>query len=301
MSQDGDTPPHVVEEIVEEEDFYSEDNDEVILSPQEPITRRDIRELIQNWEDKFEKITEGVRALEMSTRDVHTHLDTVTRESRARESTLTSTNRQIDSIKEALGRFMEAYETARPTPVSTHVQPCAPMVIAIDQAHQTPARTPTQPRAPTMSTPITPPGAPPKFRSEFSLSPVIQTTPVEAMRADRAETRVETMRADGIGMTMNTSSGLNNTAMRNALSPKVPIFDGTVSAHFRPWLIQFEAIARHQCWTSGEKVVRLVASLTGPAANMLIGMTMGQLDDYTFLAARNQEYTDNISGYSEYH
>ena len=87
-------------------------------------------------------------------------------------------------------------------------------------------------------------------------------------------------------MTMNTSSGLNNTATRNASSPKVPIFDGTVSAHFHPWLIQFEAIARHQCWTSGEEVVCMVASLTGPAANMLIGMTMGQLDDYTFLAAR---------------
>ena len=131
---------------------------------------------------------------------------------------------------------------------------------------------------------------------------MIQATPTETVHADRAETRVETMRADrdmrgrdpnerpthdsGIGMTMNTSSGLNNTATRNASSPKVPIFDGTVSAHFRPWLIQFEAIARHQCWTSGEKVVRLVASLTGPAANMLIGMTMGQLDDYTFLAAR---------------
>ena len=36
----------------------------------------------------------------------------------------------------------------------------------------------------------------------------------------------------------------------------------------------------------GERVVRLVASLTGPAANMLIGMTMGQLDDYAFLVAR---------------
>ena len=303
MSENGDTP-HVVEgskDIVEEEDFNS-DNDEVILSPQEPITWRDIRELIQNWEVKFEKMTEGVRALEMSTHDVHTHLDTVTRESRARESALTSTNRQIDSIKEALARFMEAYDPARPTPVSTHVQPCAPMVIAMDQAHQTPVRMPTQPRAPTMSTPITPPGAPPKFRSEFSLSPVIQATPAETMRADRAETRVETMRADrdmrgrdpnerpahdnGIGMTMNTSSRLNNTATRNTSSPKVPVFDGTVSAHLRPWLIQFEAIARHQCWTSGEKVVRLVASLTGPAANMLIGMTMGQLDDYAFLAAR---------------
>ena len=33
-------------------------------------------------------------------------------------------------------------------------------------------------------------------------------------------------------------------------------------------------------------MVRLVASLTGPAVNMLIGMTMGQLDDNAFLAAR---------------
>ena len=73
---------------------------------------------------------------------------------------------------------------------------------------------------------------------------------------------------------------------RPSSSPKVPTFDGTVSAQFRPWIIQFEAIARHQCWTLGEKVVRLVASLTGPAANLLIGMTMGQLDDYAFLVTR---------------
>ena len=146
----------------------------------------------------------------------------------------------------------------------------------------------------TMSTPITPPGAPPKFRSEFSFaSPVNQATPAEPMRGDRGRDlneRPTHENGNGNGgdtqLTMNTSSGLNNTATRHSSSPKVPIFDGTVSAHFRPWLIQFEAIARHQCWTSGEKVVRLVTSLTGPTANMLIGMTMGQLDDYAFLAAR---------------
>ena len=33
-------------------------------------------------------------------------------------------------------------------------------------------------------------------------------------------------------------------------------------------------------------MVRLVASLTGPTANLLIGMTLGQLDDYNFLRAR---------------
>ena len=87
MSENGDIPhvePGSSEDMVEEEDFYSE-SDEVILAPQEPITRKDIRELVQSWEDKFNKMTEGVRALQMSMHDVHTHLDTVTRESRVRE------------------------------------------------------------------------------------------------------------------------------------------------------------------------------------------------------------------------
>ena len=274
--------PHVADsETTEEEDFYG--RDEVILKmPQDPITRKNIRELINCWEEKFKKITEGVRALEIGTHDVHTHMDVVMRENCARENAQVTTNKQMKSIQEALAHFMDTYDPARRAPVSIAEKSCAPTM-------DTPIRTCVQPRAPTMSTPITPPGAPPKFRSEFSLSPVNQATPAETMRVDLNE-RPTHESGNGIGgstqLTMNTSSGLNNTATRNASSPKVPIFDGTVSAHFRPRLIQFEAIARHQCWMSEEKVVCLVASLTGPAANMLIGMTMGQLDDYAFLAAR---------------
>ena len=94
-------------------------------------------------------------------------------------------------------------------------------------------------------------------------------------------------RGDSGDMQRNSyHSGMSTSMSRPSSSPKVPTFDGTVSAQFRPWIIQFEAIARHQCWTLGERVVRLVASLTGPAANLLIGMTMGQLDDYNFLRAR---------------
>ena len=48
-------------------------------------------------------------------------------------------------------------------------------------------------------------------------------------------------------------SGMSNSMSRPSSSPKVPTFDGTVSAQFRPWIIQFEAIARHQCWTLGER------------------------------------------------
>ena len=81
-------------------------------------------------------------------------------------------------------------------------------------------------------------------------------------------------------------TGMNSSMSRSFSRPKVPTFDGTISAQFRPWIIQFEAIARHQGWTLGERVVRLVSSLTGPAANLLIGMTLGQLDNYNFLRAR---------------
>ena len=52
-------------------------------------------------------------------------------------------------------------------------------------------------------------------------------------------------------------SGMSNSMSHPSSSPKVPTFDGTVSAQFRPWIVQFEAIARHQCWTLGERVVRL--------------------------------------------
>ena len=94
-------------------------------------------------------------------------------------------------------------------------------------------------------------------------------------------------RGDSGDMQRNSyHSGMSTSMSRPSSSPKVPTFDGTVSAQFRPWIIQFEAIAHHQCWTLGEQVVRLVSSLTGPAANLLIGMTMGQLDDYNFLLAR---------------
>ena len=94
-------------------------------------------------------------------------------------------------------------------------------------------------------------------------------------------------RGDSGDMQQNSyHSGMSTSMSRPSSSPKVPTFDGTISAQLRPWIIQFEAIARHQCWTLGERVVRLVSSLTSPAANLLIGMTLGQLDDYNFLRAR---------------
>ena len=146
-----------------------------------------------------------------------------------------------------------------------------------------------------MSTPITPSGVHSRYRSDFPFaSPVNQAAPAEPTRGsgghDLSQRPTHEDEHGNSGDTqhppINNSSGMNNSASRLSSSPKVPIFDGTASAQFRPWIIQFETIACHQCWTMGERVVRLVVSLTCPAANMLIGMTMGQLDDYAFLVAR---------------
>ena len=169
MSESGDATQASTPHVADSEDFYGSESEEVILktrdTPHEPITQKDIRELIECWEEKFSKITEGVRVLEINTNDVHTHMDIVMRENRARENAQVSTNKQMKSIQEALARFMETYDPARQAPVSTFVKSCAPTMETLDPARQTPIRTFVQPRAPTMSTPISPPGAPPKFRS----------------------------------------------------------------------------------------------------------------------------------------
>ena len=105
-------------------------------------------------------------------------------------------------------------------------------------------------------------------------------------RLDEQPTHEDDRRNSGDVQQSSYHPGNTSSFARQSSSPKVPTFDGTNTAQFRPWIIQFEAIARHQGWTAGERVVRLVSSLTGPAANLLIGMTLGQLDDYNFLRTR---------------
>ena len=50
-----------------------------LTAPSEPITRSDLEEIIEGWKEKFLKITEGMRAIEQATEEVHTHMDMVTR------------------------------------------------------------------------------------------------------------------------------------------------------------------------------------------------------------------------------
>ena len=224
---------------------------------------------------KFHQLSEGIRAIQTTSEQFgdhmeqlqkhsRDHMEQLQRDNRAREG---AQERRIQEMQQGLARFLEKCDPAHLAAVRSFDSPCAPVV----------------------SKPITPSGISSRHRPNIHL-----TSPVDQAKrnTDQEFNRRPTHEDDHVNSGDNQrslirtiDSGINNSASRPSSSPKVPIFDGTVSAQFRPWIIQFEAIARHQCWTLGERVVRLVASLTGPAANLLIRMTMGQLDDYNLLVA----------------
>ena len=332
-------------------------------APPTPITTCDMEVIIRGWEEKFEKIAECLREVQLASERANSGMCLVSQEARAQGQ---EQERRLETMHEGLKEFLQKFETARP-PNTPHVD------------------------APTMSTPY---GIPSRMRPEFGFqpSPVVQDEAMEPEHStlphirsartedheDSRETRMESARStlphirsartgdhddirntlphtmsartgehivfqdtrtldqdDAFGNTRTRDqddvrdtrtrehsddrsarsrdlqyrfnerpthkddrrnsgdiqqnsyhSGNNSSLSRPSSSPKVPTFDGTNTAQFRPWIIQFEAIARHQGWTAGERVVRLVSSLTGPAANLLIGMTLGELDNYNFLRAR---------------
>ena len=183
--------------------------------PPEMITKKDLQEVIEVWKIKFQKLTEGVRAIQIATEEVHMHMDKVMRDSCARDG---AQENRIKQMQEGLARFLERCDPAHPTPVCPFATPCAP----------------------TMSTPITPSGVPSRYRPDFPLaSPVNQTAPTESTRGNGGHNLSQRpMHEDEHGNSgdfqhppiNNNNSGMNNSASHPSSSPKVPIFDGTVSA-----------------------------------------------------------------------
>ena len=233
------------------------------VSPQ-MVTMEALQNIVDNWKTKFQILSDGIRAAQVAAETCSANIEDLHKDSRKREE---AQERRIQEMQIGLAHFLDR---------------CDPAYLAAS------ACTFDSPRAPVMSTPVAQPGAPSRRRPDFDYkSPVDCAAPMESTLDSRNRQYDERpTHEDDQGNNGSNNSGMNNSGSRPSSSPKVPIFDETVSAQFRQWIIQFEAIARHQCWTLGERVVRLVASLTGPAANLLIGMTMGQLDDFAFLVAR---------------
>ena len=284
-------------------------------TPPTPITQRDMDTIIRGWEEKFSKIVECLREVQLTSERASSDMCLVGQEARAQsqehDRRLSDFLQKFDDIDALRASTPRRYPTFgyQPSPVVreevSHPSSSLP--------HFESARTEEENDDPRNSLPH----ASSARTGEHSLfrntrtrdhdddrdtrTQKSDTTLPHARSArtgehllfrdtrtrehDGRDTRTLQFRLDNNNRN-STDNHDDSTFSRPSSCPKVPTFDGSNTAQFRPWIIQFEAIARHQGWSAGERVVRLVSSLTGPAANLLIGMTLEQLDNYNCLRMR---------------
>ena len=294
-----------------------------------PITACDMDVIIRGWEEKFTRLTDCLREVQLASERACSDMCIVSQEARAQGQ---EQERRLGTMQEGLADFLRRFENTQATPHVDALRASTPHSLQPrrfpDFGYQT---------SPVVRDEVSHPehNTLPHTRSAHTEDPDSMETHMGSARStlphtssartgeqllfrdtrtrdqddafgdtrtrdqnDVRDTRTLQFRLDerptheddrrNNGETQQSSYHPGNTSSfsRQSSSPKVPTFDGTNTAQFRPWIIQFEAIARHQGWTAGERVVRLVSSLTGPAANLLIGMTLAQLDNYNFLRTR---------------
>ena len=319
-------PSHEEGEEEREVTFREDDLQPVETTPPTPITSNDMDVIIRGWEIKFEQIHRCLRDVQLASEKANSDMFSLSREGRAREDEqerrleamhvgLTEFLQKCDPAHLTTTRHFNAptastpYTPSTPTGIPARLRPdfeFQPSPVGQDE--------PTEPARSTISHTRdhddirstrtwdhddirnTRNRDHDDIRDKRIRDHDVRDTRTRDLHDNRDRDRDircndrpthEDDRGDSGDMQRNSyHNGMNSSMSRPSSSPKVPTFDGTISAQFRPWIIQFEAIACHQGWTLGERVVRLVSSLTGPATNLLIGMTLGQLDDYNFLRAR---------------
>ena len=322
---------HEREDADDHEREDTDDHETEVSAPPTPITHCDMNIIIRGWEEKFLKMMECLREVQMTSERASSDMCLVSQEARAQsqeherrladflrkvENTRIPTTPHVNALRASTPRICPEFgyntspvgrdEVSQPElntlphtrsartedhdSMETHMGsarstlPHIGSARTVDHAdafgdtrntlpHTSSARTEEQPM----------------FRDtrtrDHSHDRNARSRDLQ-FRLDEQPTHEDDRRNSGDIQQSSYHPGNTSSFARQSSSPKVPTFDGTNTAQFRPWIIQFEAIARHQGWTAGERVVRLVSSLTGPAANLLIGMTLGQLDDYNFLRTR---------------
>ena len=296
-------------------------------APPTPITTVDMDVIIRGWEEKFAKLTECLREVQLAMERTGSDMCHVNQEARVQSQ---EQERRLGIMQEGLADFLRRFENLQ-TPTTPHVD-----ALRASTPHSMQPR-----RFPDFGYQTSPVGRDEVSHSEHSTLPHfgsartgdednvgetcstlphtssartgehqlfqdmrtrdqddafgdtrtrdqdnVRDTRTLQFRLDERPTHEDDRGNSGGIQQSSYHPGNTSSFSRQSSCPKVPTFDGTNTAQFRPWIIKFEAIARHQGWTAGERVVRLVSSLTGPAANLLIGMTLAQLDNYNFLRTR---------------
>ena len=81
------TAPHMAVHMSGDNDLYGSDSEEVTIKKmdiqKDMITRSDLEAIIDDWEERFNKLTEGMRTIERGTHEVHAHMDMVMKDNSA--------------------------------------------------------------------------------------------------------------------------------------------------------------------------------------------------------------------------
>ena len=303
------------EDHEDHEDHEDQEKTPDSRTPPTPITQRDMDTIIRGWEEKFSKIVECLREVQLTSERASSDMCLVGQEARAQSQ---EHDRRLSDF---LQKFEDIDALRASTPRRYPTFGYQPSPVVREEVSHPPSSLPHFESARTEEENDEPRNSLPHARSarteEHSLfrdtrtrdhdddrdtrTQKSDTTLPHARSArtgehllfrdtrtrehDGRDTRTLQFRLDNNNRN-STDNQDDSTFSCPSSCPKVPTFDGSNTAQFRPWIIQFEAIARHQGWSAGEWVVRLVSSLTGPAANLLIGMTLEQLDDYNCLRMR---------------
>ena len=262
-------------------------------TPPTPITQRDMDIIIRGWEEKFSKIVECLREVQLTSERASSDMCLVGQEARTQsqehDRRLSDFLRKFEGIDALRASTPRRYPTFgyQTSPVGREEVSHPPSSLPhFESARTEDEEENDEPRnsLPHASSART--GEHLLFRDTRTRDHDDDSRETRNRgQNDGRDTRTLQFRLDD-NKRNSTDNQDNSTFSRPSSCPKVPTFDGSNTAQFRPWIIQFEAIARHQGWTAGERVVRLVSSLTGPAANLLIGMTLEQLDNYNCLRTR---------------
>ena len=274
-------------------------------TPPSIVTANDLDIIIEGWERKFEHLSQCLQEIQLASEKANSDMNNIVRDGRARKGIQ---ERRIEEMHVGLTQFLERCDPAHltaprrfdapaastpftPTGVLSRLRPDFDFESPVNQATPTDSTRNIDPRSTDPRNRDHHDARDPRNQNHHTRDPCNRDHHDARDRSRDHRSNEQPTHEDDRGDSGDTQrnsyhSGMSNSMLRPSSSPKVSTFDRTVSAQFRPWIIQFEAIVRHQCWTLGERVVHLVASLMGPAANLLIGMTMGQLDDYAFLVAR---------------
>ena len=257
----------------EDEVHFREDDPQPETTPPTPITSHDMEVIIKGWEVKFEQILRCLGEVQLASEKANSDMYGMSREGRARED---QQERRIEAMHVGFTEFIEKcdpahlicsrhldaptastpYTPSTPTGLPSRLRPdfeFHPSPVGLDEPTESARSTNSHTREHDAIRDT-------RTRDHDDIRDTrtrdhddIRNTRIrEHNDARNARTRFnerpthEDDRGDSGDMQRNSyHSGMSTSMSRPSSSPKVPTFDGTISAQFRPWIIQFEAIARH--------------------------------------------------------